>query len=217
MLEGALIPTFLLKGGTCHLGTLGLWAAHPHTAAGWSGPFCDQGWDEGATHHPGCMSPPCHQRPAAEPGTRGGAGDEDASPAAGLAPAGRCFVRTPGPLRRRDKPKNSPSVPNIPSASSRRPRRRSSPLVSFPQQRAGERFLFSPRPRGGGGGLGGAGRKGRTMGTGRDGQLPIARDGGSSVARDGAGRAGEGGWQVAAAGTWVLGSAEIADGVSFLS
>lgn len=89
--------------------------------------------------------------------------DEDAAaapvPAAGLAPAGRCFVRTPGPLRRRDKPKNSPAVPNILSASARRPRGRSSPFVSFPQPHAGESFLFSPGP-------GAGGRKGRTMGAG---------------------------------------------------
>lgn len=103
-------------------------------------------------------------------------GDEDASPAAGLAPAGRCFVRTPGPLRRRDKPKNLPLVPNIPSASSRRPRRRSSPLVSFPQQRAGGSFLFSPPAPGRR--RGAAGRKGRTMGAGRDGQLPTSPAGG---------------------------------------
>lgn len=79
--------------------------------------------------------------------------DEDTAPApvpaAGLAPAGRCCVRTPEPLRHRDKPKNSPSVPNILSASARRPRGRSSPFVSFPQPHAGDSFLFSPWPRGG--------------------------------------------------------------------
>lgn len=106
---------------------------------------------------------------------------EAASPAAGLAPAGRCFVRTPGSLRRRDKPKNSPSVPNIPSASSRRPRCRSSPLVSFPQQRAGDSFLFSPPAPGQR--RGAAGRKGRTMGAGRDGQLPTSQPGGSVLGK----------------------------------
>lgn len=119
--------------------------------------------------------PPAPHHPAGYQGRWHG--DEDASPAAGLAPAGRCFVRTPGPLRRRDKPKNSPSVPNIPSASSRRPRRRSSPLVSFPQQRAGESFLFSPRARSGGGGLWGAGRKGRTRGQAGTGSCPPPRPG----------------------------------------
>lgn len=144
MLGSALIPKFPLKDGTCKLGTAQPELPHGRSKA--SGPFWDRCWPEGATQRH------CPLPATSVPGTRGGAGDEDASPASGLAPAGRCFVRTPGPLRRRDKPKNSPSVPNIPSASSRRPRRRSSPFVSFPQQRAGERFLFSPRARGGGGG-----------------------------------------------------------------
>lgn len=158
--------------------------------------------------------PPAPHRPAGYQGRWHG--DEAASPATGLAPAGRCFVRTPGPLRRRDKPKNSPSVPNIPSASSRRPRRRSSPLVSFPQQRAGESFLFSPRARGGGEGLRGAGRKGRTRGQAGMGSCPPPRPGVCTGGSGGvprwpgmvAGREGEGGWQqgwqVAAVGMRVL-------------
>lgn len=116
---------------------------------------------------PACPHPsPCRGRPllaTSTPPPLAVPRDEDAAPApvpaTGLAPAGRCFVRTPGPLRRRDKPKNSPAVPNILSASARRPRGRSSPFVSFPQPHAGESFLFSPGP-------GAGGRKGRTMGAG---------------------------------------------------